>query len=65
MRRNDVTQLRSMDVADLTTKNLELRKSLENARTEKAMGRLKNVKLIETLRRDIARVETALAAKGK
>jgi ribosomal protein L29 len=65
MRRNDVTQLRSLDTAELTKKASEFRKNLEVARTDKVMGRLKNVKLIETLRRDIARVETALAAKGK
>ncbi len=64
MRRNDVKQLASMEVKDLATKLSELRKSLEQTRLEKVMGRLKNVRSIASLRRDIARVMTVLSRKG-
>lgn len=63
MRRNDVKQLRSLEIADLQKKLAELRKSLEQTRIDKVMGRLKNVKMVQSLRKDIARVETALSGK--
>lgn len=64
MRRNDVKQLHTLEKADLAKKLAELRANLEQTRTEKIMGRLKNVKVVQELRKDIARVMTELSKKG-
>jgi len=64
MRRNDIKQLHTLEKPDLVKKLADLRASLEQTRTEKVMGRLKNVKMVQELRKDIARVLTDLSRKG-
>ena len=64
MRKNDITQLRSLGVEELTKKLAELRKNLEQVRTDVLFGRNKNVKLVQGLRKDIARVLTEMSKKG-
>jgi ribosomal protein L29 len=63
MRRNDIKQLHTLETKDLQSKLAELRKSLEQVRLDKIMGKVKNVKQIESTRKDIARVMTVLSGK--
>lgn len=63
MRRNDIKQLHTLETKDLQSKLAELRKSLEQVRLDKVMGKGKNVKQIESTRKDIARVMTVLSGK--
>lgn len=63
MRTNDIKQLHSTEVAELTKKLEDLTKQLDSTRMEHMLGRLKNNQMLRTLRRDIARVETVLKQK--
>lgn len=63
MRRNDIKQLHTLETKDLQSKLADLRKSLEQVRLDKIMGKVKNVKQIESTRKDIARVMTVLSGK--
>lgn len=50
---------------DLVKKAKELRTQMFEARMKNALGQLANPMSIREMRRDVARVKTALAAKGK
>ncbi len=63
MRSNDVKQLQSATVEDLSKQLTELRNKLEAATSDHVMGKLNNGKMKSSLRRDIARVLTVLRAK--
>ena len=55
--------LRSLSLEELVAKGNELRGELFNARVRKTTGQLENTALLNTLRRDVARVETILSEK--
>lgn len=50
---------------DLTKKTKELRTQMFEARMKNALGQLANPMTIREMRRDVARLQTALSAKGK
>ena len=55
-------ELREMSNAELTKKLAELREELFNLRFQHAINQLENPGRIETVKRDIARVNTVLRA---
>lgn len=56
-------ELRELAVEELEQKALDVRGELFNAKIKHATGQLESTALLRTLRRDVARVETVLAAK--
>lgn len=56
-------ELRDLSREDLQTKSRDLRAELFNAKVKHATGQLENTAKLETLRRDVARVETVLREK--
>jgi large subunit ribosomal protein L29 len=63
MKTNDIKQLHTMTVAELQTKLTELQKSLENTRVDLLMGKIKNVRIMSGIKKDIARVLTVISTK--
>jgi large subunit ribosomal protein L29 len=59
------SELRELSVEELTAKAGELRAELFNAKVKRSTGQLENTAKLETLRRDIARVETVMSQKGE
>jgi large subunit ribosomal protein L29 len=55
-------ELKDLTAAELTAKGGELRRELFNLRLQKASAQLEKTARLRTLRKDIARVETALTA---
>ena len=55
-------ELRDMSAAELTKKLAELKEELFNLRFQHAINQLDNPGRIETVKRDIARVNTVLRA---
>ena len=55
-------ELRDMSAAELTKKLAELKEELFNLRFQHAINQLENPGRIETVKRDIARVNTVLRA---
>ena len=64
MKRNDVKRLHSLSVTELQSQLAQVQRALEQARQDLFLGRLKNVRLVRSLRKDIARIKTVLSAKG-
>jgi large subunit ribosomal protein L29 len=54
-----------MSDSELSKKTKELREQLFEARMKNALGQLSNPMTIRFLRRDVARLQTALRAKAK
>ena len=59
------SELRKMTAAELTAKLKELKAELFNLRFQHAINQLENPMRIQTVKRDIARVNTALSAIEK
>jgi large subunit ribosomal protein L29 len=56
-------ELRDLSLDELQAKERELRGEIFNAKVKKATGQLENVARLQSIRRDIARVETILREK--
>ncbi len=56
-------ELADLSIDELTAKTGDLRHELLNARVKKSTGQLENTAKLQSLRRDIARVETLLHAR--
>jgi large subunit ribosomal protein L29 len=61
----DNSEMRSMDQGRLQDEILKLKKEQFNLRFQKATGQLDNTARVRAVRRDIARLQTALTAKKK
>ena len=62
------SELREMDVDELQRKKAELKDQLFKLRFQHELGQLENAAKLQTIRRDIARIETLLTemrAKAK
>lgn len=59
------SELRNMSAEQLTAKLKELKAELFNLRFQHAINQLENPMRIQTVKRDIARVNTALSAIEK
>ena len=57
-------EIRELSLEELTVKSRELRGDLFNAHVKRSTGQLENTAKLETLRRDVARVETIRREKG-
>lgn len=57
------SELRNMSADQLTAKLKELKAELFNLRFQHAINQLENPMRIQTVKKDIARVNTALSAK--
>lgn len=58
-------ELKDLTAQELTLRTADLRKELFNLRLQKASAQLEKTARIRTLRKDIARVETALSLRRK
>jgi len=58
-------ELRNMSAAELTTKLKELKAELFNLRFQHAINQLENPMRIQTVKRDIARINTVLSSLDK
>jgi large subunit ribosomal protein L29 len=54
--------LKNLSVEDLARREAELRQEMTNLRVQQASGQLENPARISTVRRSIARLQTALTA---
>ena len=59
----DAAEIRKLAVAELEQKGREIRDELFNARVKHATGQLEDTAKLSRLRKQIARVETALLEK--
>jgi len=57
------SELRDLALDELQAKSTELRSELFNVRVKQATGQLENTSQLETLRRQVARVETVIREK--
>ncbi|MHB8882738.1 MAG: 50S ribosomal protein L29 [Thermodesulfovibrionales bacterium] len=57
--------IREMSPEELAKKEQEMRKELFNLRFQKATGEIENPMRIRTIRKDIARVLTAMTQRGQ
>ncbi|MBR5756734.1 MAG: 50S ribosomal protein L29 [Firmicutes bacterium] len=55
-----IDKIRSMSPAELTAKELELKKELFNLRFQHATGQLENGAKMKEVKRDIAKVKTVI-----
>ena len=60
-----MSEIKEMPPVELLAKGRELRKELFNLNLQKSIGTLEKPHRIRQLRRDVARVETALCARKK
>jgi large subunit ribosomal protein L29 len=58
-------ELREMTLAELEQRERELKRKLFNLRFQRATGQLDNSAELKKARRDVARVMTIAAAKGR
>ncbi|HVT01584.1 MAG TPA: 50S ribosomal protein L29 [Patescibacteria group bacterium] len=63
MKRNDINELRTKTVDELSRMALDLRNDAQKARTEVLSGKLKNTNMIKNKKKDLARVLTFLHMK--
>ncbi len=59
----DKAEIRSMEQGQLQDEILKLKKEQFNLRFQRATGQLDNTARVRAVRRDIARLQTALTAK--
>lgn len=64
MKRNDITALHTLKKEELDKKLSELQKEFAKVRMEHRVGRLKNVRILGSLRDDMARVATIAHMKA-
>jgi large subunit ribosomal protein L29 len=57
------SELKELGVEELAQKARETRDDLFNAKVKHATGQLENTAMLNTLRRDIAKIETVLGEK--
>ena len=57
---DDILKMKSASLDEINSKILELRRFLMKSRFELSSGQLKNVSVIKTVRKDIARLLTYL-----
>ena len=60
-----MNELRNMSAAELTAKVKELKAELFNLRFQHAINQLENPMRIQTVKRDIARINTVLSSLDK
>ena len=60
-----MNELRKMSAAELTAKVKELKAELFNLRFQHAINQLENPMRIQTVKRDIARINTVLSSLDK
>ena len=60
-----MNELRNMSAAELTAKLKELKAELFNLRFQHAINQLENPMRIQTVKRDIARINTVLSSLDK
>ena len=60
-----MNELRNMSAAELTTKLKELKAELFNLRFQHAINQLENPMRINTVKKDIARINTVLSSMDK
>lgn len=60
-----MSELKDLTLVELQAKGRDLRQELFNLRLQKAGSRLENPVRLRLLRRDLARVETAITARKK
>jgi len=58
-----MSEINELTVNELVTRKTELRHEQFNLRMQKASGQLERPHMLRGLRRDIARLETAISAK--
>ena len=59
------SELRNLSATELTTKLKELKSELFNLRFQHAINQLENPMRIQTVKRDIARINTVLSSLDK
>ena len=64
MKRNDIVDLKTKTVDELTRMLVDLREEVLKTKTEAVLGRAKNTNLVKGKRKDIARVLTFLSMKS-
>lgn len=65
MKRKDIKKLQDLEIDKLETKLLELRKEFAKLRMDHRVGRLKNVRILSSLRDDTARVAGVISLKKR
>ena len=60
-----IDKIRNMSQAELASEELKLKKELFNLRFQNATNQLDNTGRIREVRRNIARIQTVIAAKSK
>lgn len=57
------SEMQSLSIVDLAKKKKELASEMFNLKMKNSIGQASNPLMIRTLRRDIARINTAISAK--
>jgi large subunit ribosomal protein L29 len=65
MKKTEIKALKDMTLTELVAKSRDLRQELFNLRLQQASSQLENPARLRTIRRDIARVETAASSRRK
>ena len=64
MKAKELKELRTKSTSELSEMKKKFARDLMNARFKNSMGQFENPSLIKKLRRDVARINTILRAKG-
>jgi large subunit ribosomal protein L29 len=60
-----IKELREMTVEELGARRRELRQEMLNLRVQQQIGQLENPSRIQTLRREVARIETIVTERSR
>ena len=60
-----IKELREMSVEELGARRRELRQEMLNLRVQQQIGQLENPSRIQTLRREVARIETIVTERSR
>jgi len=60
----DIKELRELTTEDLNKKELELREELFNLQMQRGTSQLENPKRIQSVKRDVARIQTIIREKS-
>ncbi|MDZ4288705.1 MAG: 50S ribosomal protein L29 [Prosthecobacter sp.] len=60
-----IKELRELNVDELSTRRRELRQEMLNLRVQQQSGQLENPARLSLLRREVARIETLIAERGR
>lgn len=63
MKKTEIKALKDMTLTELVAKSRDLRQELFNLRLQQASSQLENPARLRTIRRDIARIETAASGR--